>query len=267
MVQRVQYADQHVLSYAEYGDTNGYPVLFHHGLIGGITQPDLNQILAGQGIRMILVARPGYGESSTYAMASYADWITISQVLIDHLDLRTFDVVGVSAGAPYAYALAALMPQHVQRVFISSGLPALYLDGIYETYPDPPAVTQFYDFCRTAPLEEIAQQLHDMYIAPLPEDVKASSDVQAILAQHCMGMAQEARLQSVDWGFEVTDISQLVVIQHSITDAVVPFRAVQRTARLLKDYLLYTLDDAPHSSPETYALFLQRLLQHINTTK
>ena len=55
------------------------------------------------------------------------------------------------------------MPQHVQRVFISSDLPALYLDSIYETYPEPPAVTQFYDFCRTAPLEEIAQQLHDVH--------------------------------------------------------------------------------------------------------
>ena len=86
-----------------------------------------------------------------------------------------------------------------------------------------------------------------MYIAPLPEDLKASSDVQAILSQNCLGMAQEARLQSVDWGFEVTDISQLVAIQHSIADAVAPFRAVQSTARLLKDHPLYTLDDAPHS--------------------
>lgn len=264
MLQTLQYNTEHKLSYAEYGDKNGHPIFFHHGLIGSIKQPELEEVLAGRNIRLILTARPGYGESSPYVMQSYADWSHIIKLLAEKLDLKLFDVIGISAGAPYAYALGALMPEQVQGVFICSGLPAVYLDGIYETYPNPSQVKEFYGFFRTATHAEIAQTLHDLYIAPLPESVLATDDVQAVLAQNCLGMALECKLQSLAWGFDLADIGQSVVIQHSTTDEVVPFRAAQRTARHLKDHLFYVLDDMPHSSAELLHIFLQRVFQHIN---
>ena len=93
----VGYKGGNALSYSEYGDRNGYPILVQHGLIASISDYRLFDSLIGAGRRLLSVARPGYGESSPYRMENMAEWGEIVSVLVDHLGLTQFDVLGISS--------------------------------------------------------------------------------------------------------------------------------------------------------------------------
>ncbi len=73
------------LSYAEYGDKQGYPVLVQHGLIASIDDYELFDRLLQRRVRLICVARPGYGGSSPYQLNGYAEWAYILSLLIQEL--------------------------------------------------------------------------------------------------------------------------------------------------------------------------------------
>ena len=96
------------LSYAEYGTSTGKPVLLLHGLVGSICSEGMEESLCGLPMRVIALARPGYGDSDYFDMDCVADWGRLLTEFWDHLGLQSFDIVGISAGAPYAYSLAAL---------------------------------------------------------------------------------------------------------------------------------------------------------------
>ena len=105
MKRMIEYKNGNTLAYAEYGDKNGYPVLAQHGLIASIEDHALFESLINSGIRLICMARPGYGESSPYPMARIAEWGEIVSGLVDELALPYFDVLGMSSGAPYSYSI------------------------------------------------------------------------------------------------------------------------------------------------------------------
>lgn len=91
------------LSYAEYGTSTGNPVLLFHGLVGSICSEGMEESLCGLPVRVIALARPGYGASDYFDMDCVADWGRLLAEFWDHLELWSFDIVGISAGAPYAY--------------------------------------------------------------------------------------------------------------------------------------------------------------------
>lgn len=74
MKQNFQYKNEHIFSYTDYGKEDGYPILVQHGLIASITDCHLFDNLIKAGMRIISVARPGYGESSPYNMSQVAEW-------------------------------------------------------------------------------------------------------------------------------------------------------------------------------------------------
>lgn len=67
------------------------------------------------GKRLICPARPRYGQSTPYAMANLAAWGEIVAVLVDQPGLAGCDVLGMSSGAPYSYAIGYKMPGKVRR--------------------------------------------------------------------------------------------------------------------------------------------------------
>src|SRR5512137_2510014 len=132
-----KYKNGNFLSYAEYGDKKGYPILVQHGLIASIDDYHLFDRLIESGTRLICVARPGYGESSPYGMRNLAEWGEIISVLVNELECAQFDILGMSSGAPYGYAIAYRLPSFVQTIFIFSGTPALYDERVLALWPYP----------------------------------------------------------------------------------------------------------------------------------
>lgn len=105
------------LGYADYGPTDGRPVLWCHGGPGSRLEP---QTLAGDaaeaGFRIIGVDRPGYGGSTPVPGRSIGSWVPDAVALAEHLDLGSFTAVGCSTGGAYALALAALEPDRIEAV-------------------------------------------------------------------------------------------------------------------------------------------------------
>ena len=133
MKQTLTYKNGLHLSYAEYGDKNGYPILIQHGLIASIDDYNLFDRLLQINARLICIARPGYGQSSPYVMDGFAEWADIVSPLIEELNLAQFDLLGMSSGAPYSYSIGYRFPDKVNNIYIFSGIPALY-DEIVLSY-------------------------------------------------------------------------------------------------------------------------------------
>jgi pimeloyl-ACP methyl ester carboxylesterase len=142
------------LAYVDLGDKNGYPLLIQHGLIASIDDTDLFDRLIQREVRLISIARPGYGESSPYLLDDYGEWGDIVSLLVQELHLTQFDILDMSSGAPYAYSIAYKIPEKVGSLFILSGIPALYDELVLSDWPYEPIRD-----LNISSLEELAHRL------------------------------------------------------------------------------------------------------------
>src|SRR5512143_1380988 len=109
------------LSYAEFGDPRGLPVLAIHGTPGSRFMFSLtDQAARERGLRVIAPDRPGYGRSEyrrhTSLMRSAEDFISLA----DALGLERLAVIGVSGGGPHAIATVSAMPERVALLALVS---------------------------------------------------------------------------------------------------------------------------------------------------
>lgn len=252
MKQKVRYNDGNALSYADYGDKKGCPLLVQHGLIAGITDHHLFDRLINSGARVICIARPGYGESSPYVMQNMAEWALIVSVLTDQLGLSQFDVLGISSGAPYSYALGCKFPGRVRNLFIFSGTPALYDARILAHWP--------YPVNKDAGLSELSELAQSLFFSNLPEEALRNDDIKDSMMNRCFGIAQDFKLRCVDWGFDLAAVRSPVYMQHSRLDPQVPFVTAEMTAGLLPHCSFETRESEGHFSKELLDDFIKNTI-------
>src|ERR1700694_3865256 len=115
-------ADGRRLAYVETGPADGIPVIYCHGAIGTPLgrSLDLEAMMGELGIRHLAVSRPGVGGSDPVRRRSVAAFAADVRELADALAIERFSVVGVSAGGPYALAIAHEMPARVDGVSVCS---------------------------------------------------------------------------------------------------------------------------------------------------
>ena len=176
------------IEYKVYGQKDGYPIVACHGLAGSVFADGVDELLEGCPIRYVLIARPGYGRSDFFPMKNIAEWPEIIKPLLEHLNIEAFDVVGISAGAPYAYATAVAFPDSVKNVFINKGLAAIYKPEILSLYPDAAQKEQV--FYKKESLENIADLLYNTYLSQLTEEHKQLPYIRDSMVGGCMGMAR-----------------------------------------------------------------------------
>jgi pimeloyl-ACP methyl ester carboxylesterase len=250
--QKLTYKSGLELSYAEYGERDGYPILVQHGLIASIDDYDLFDRLIQQKIRLICVARPGYGDSSLCLLNSYAEWSDIVSVLIRELQLPQFDVLGISSGAPYAYSIGYKFPGQVGSIFILSGMPALYDDVVLSHWP--------YEPIRDLNIGSLEELAHQLFFSNLTEQDLKRNDIKDSLRNRGFGVAQDLRLRFMDWGFHLSILKTPVFMRHSMADDAVPFRAAVRTSELLPGCHLDLLESGPHFSQEVLDRFIEETI-------
>jgi len=250
MKKTIVYGSGSVLSYAEFGDQVGYPILVQHGLIASIDDSTLFNRLLRANLRVICIARPGYGESSPYVLRSYAEWADLAGRIIEALRLAEFDVLGMSSGAPFSYAIGYRFPEKVHHVYILSGIPALYDEKVLELWPYPSLKDK-----SVADLQPLAREL---FFSGLTEADLQNSDIRDSMMNDCFGVAQDLRLRFKDWGFSLADVRAKVFMRHSKSDE--PFQAAVRTAELFPDCQLELTETGPHFSPETLDDFIEKTI-------
>ena len=240
------------LSYRVYGDKGGYPILSFHGLAGSVDVDGMDEQLTGTGLKWICAARPGYGESDFFLMENIAGWVELLRPLLKRLDVDDFDVVGISAGAAYAYAVAAAFPNKVKNVFICKGIAAIYKPEVLTLYPDK-AASEIAIY-QNGSLEEIAENLRKNYLAHLTDEQKAIPHIRDSMVGGCMGMAACGKLEFMtDWGFDIEKVMQPVYLYHCRDDSEVPFAMAEKTKEYLPNAAMFTRDTGGHLAPELMA--------------
>jgi pimeloyl-ACP methyl ester carboxylesterase len=123
--------DGRALAYCEYGVPDGIPVFNFHGLPGSrIDTRIIGDVARSAGLRLIATDRPGIGRSDPVrGKRTYSGWAHDVASLADALGIERFSVVGYSCGGPYALAVAAALPERVDRVGLVSSVAPSEMPG------------------------------------------------------------------------------------------------------------------------------------------
>ncbi len=238
----VNYGPDERIACSDVGDPSGRPILVQHGLIASIHDTHLFERMIRSGRRVISLARPGYGESSACVMENLAEWGAMVESVADALDLATFDVLGLSSGAPYSYAIASHLPERIGRLYIFSGTPALFDEQVLALWP--------YPVDQTADLDQLKSLAADLFFSGLTEDDRRTNDVSDSMRNGGFGVAQDLKLRCRDWGFGLASVTARVVMEHGRHDRQVPVATAMRTAELLPNCSLTIRESGDHFSPE-----------------
>ena len=257
--------DGQVWGYGFAGRDGGQFAIMHHGLMGDRHMDDTwCRLIDEAGFRFLSIERPGYGETPPRSMRQIGDWPHLIAPLLDAIGVPDrFDAVGVSAGAPYAYALAAAFPQRVRRIAILSGVPFINAPEVRACYE--PAHRETYASYVVQSDEELRQRFTPVCqeLQSRPHDeLGIAQSLAAIMSYDCAGPAREAKLQAIDWGFTHSSVRCPVHIWHSRGDDVLPFTAAERSARCMSNAKFHIERASSHfSSLETVREMLAEL-QH-----
>jgi pimeloyl-ACP methyl ester carboxylesterase len=127
---RIALPDGRLLAYAEFGDKDGWPVLFFHGTPGyrrNMWVADAR--LRSAGVRLIAPDRPGVGRSTPQPRRRLLDWPDDVQHLADALGLERFAVVGFSNGGPHAAACTYRLGPRISGTALVAPMPPLDTPG------------------------------------------------------------------------------------------------------------------------------------------
>ena len=131
--QQIRLRSGRTLAYLEFGSPGGVPILYCHGtpssrVEGYLTMP--SEAVADLNARLIIPDRPGMGYSDFMKGRRIVDWPNDVVELCDALGIDSFAVLGSSAGAPFALACAALIPQRVRVVGVIGAVAPVDMPGV-----------------------------------------------------------------------------------------------------------------------------------------
>jgi len=241
-----------VLALAEYGAPAGEPVLVFHGLPGSRRQrhPD-DAIALSLGARMLHFDRPGFGRSHAAPRRTIAGFAGDVIAACDFLGVDRVRLAGVSGGAPYALACAALLPDRVLKTAIVSGIgPPGSMPGSQMRLRNrlgiliaPRAAWLVQPFAwamRSLALDDPAGYLDMVAEALGPADgqllerpeVRAmfAEDLAEAFAQSSAPFTRDLALISGDWGFDLGAVRSPVRLWHGAEDRAIPASAAQAIA-------------------------------------
>jgi pimeloyl-ACP methyl ester carboxylesterase len=268
------------LAYTATGPRWGRPVLYCHGAIGTPlgASCELERITADLGVRHLALNRPGTGGSDPAdgrTILSFADDVL---ALADELGIDRLDLVGVSAGGPYALAAAYALPSLVERVAVVSSLSPLC--ALYRTPGMRRRIRMSLRLLAIAPktigaLGDIVLPIVEHHprliskvisahaapaererLADPSERHAAAASFLAATEGGVRGMIADYLAYSSDWGFDVREVSQRVQLWHGLGDPLVPVEHALQLAVTLPDCRVF-LD------PEEGHHFFRRRLRSI----
>jgi pimeloyl-ACP methyl ester carboxylesterase len=269
--------DGRSVSWAEFGDAGGVPVLFLHGTPGSRLNPAaLDDLYARMGIRIIAPDRAGFGRTDPIPDRRVVDAAADLVTLLDALELPSCFVVGGSGGGPHALGLAAAAPARVRAVGVLVGAAPLRpeeIEGQVALNQEMMALVGQPDALR-AKIAVAADVLLNQGMSALAPDASESDKamwasraepmrrmVAAAVERGVSGWAEDYEaIWGRPWGFELSEIKAPVVWAHGDADHNVPLPAAARLADGIPDCRFITWHDVGHApGNELYAEFFAAL--------
>jgi pimeloyl-ACP methyl ester carboxylesterase len=267
----VRTADGRTLAYTEAGERNGAPVFYFHGLPGSrsdFDRPLGQEALAGSGVRLIGVDRPGFGASEFQPGRRYEDWPADVAIVADELGIGRFGVLGYSAGGPYVVACAQALPDRLTFAGILSGVgPAetprfrhrmAKTDAIMTwlaRVASPLARLAIKQATRTAERspEKFSRRFDKDLSAPdleLHRDPAFRQAVREIFLESTRhgpaGVVHEYMLSGTRWGLRFEEVDFPIQLWHGEADAIVPLHHAEYVAGRLANAKLTVLPGTGH---------------------
>jgi pimeloyl-ACP methyl ester carboxylesterase len=268
---RLRLADGRQLTYSDTGPRDGAPIVYCHGAIGtplGVAV-GLESIVADLGVRYIAISRPGIGGSDPAPGRTVLEFATDVTELLDALEIERLGVVGVSAGGPYALAVARELGPRVSRVALCSSLSPLCAPhrtpgmqrrirfalsilarapGLCATIGDAavpvirrhPALLTRVISAHAAPGERRQLECADERSAASSSFLEAASD-------GVRGMIEDFLVYSSPWGFSASEVTAEVHLWHGLEDPLVPVEhALQLAVSLPRCRVFLDPDEGHH---------------------
>jgi pimeloyl-ACP methyl ester carboxylesterase len=237
--------DGKVIAVEVVGERDATPVVFCHGLADSrLSAYWFEQAARELGICLVAPDRPGTGGTDLRRLSRLADWAEDARLVLDALQVDEAAFFGVSAGGPFAAACAAEMPGRVRSLTLVSPLggPGWPTRGM------SPGERMSLALARQAPgfggwflgrlavlarrsprlfFRMTATSLPDIDIHALAEPGAREDFVTNYLEAFrlgSLGVAQDLRVLTRPWGFELGSITAPTLIRHGDADVTVPLR-------------------------------------------
>lgn len=122
-VTRTLNIDSRAVTYCEFGDPQGIPVLAVHGSPGSRYQLlPLQESAEAAGVRIIAIDRPGVGGTTRANSTSFDSGLSDAIAVLDALSISEVTALGFSGGAGYSLTLARTHPERISRVVLACGM-------------------------------------------------------------------------------------------------------------------------------------------------
>lgn len=266
------------LSFAAYGDEQGFPVIFCHGWPSSRCQA---AYLDGQakalGLRVISPDRPGVGNSSRCPRSGFAEWTRDLTELVDDLGISRFAVFGVSGGGPYALATSLELADRVVCTAVVCGAPPLNdpedranMHWAYRTLASMrrlrrwafPKVVKMSDWMLDRGVDQPPMSWMLRSIPAVDrEAIKAEEGWDMVVRSYREAFANgpdgplaEGELYLQAWDFDPSGITIPVGFWHGLDDANLPCEAAKKLAgRIVGAETHWIADEGHYSLPLHYS--------------
>jgi pimeloyl-ACP methyl ester carboxylesterase len=255
------------IEYWQYGEDDGYPLLYMHGATPMPFSDELARVIDVNHIRLLTILRPGYGRSSRLKYKSVYRYVKTITGFLSFLQLDCFDVLGVSAGAPYAYAFAVQYPEKVRRVHICGGIPLVCDRDIFKM--NPASERFMFSLSKYLPAAFLgryavsAMEAMERKTGWQPHQSGESMDAifDSYVRPNWYGIGWSTHVQYRQWGFDAGQIATPVHIYHSKADKMVPYTIAEASAARLKCCQLHSYEKEDHYSEK----MIGDVIQNTNT--
>lgn len=265
------------VGYLARGPDNGQPVVYLHGAPGSRREQHLvrEAVLERFGVRLISVDRPGYGATDPLPGDRV---IRVQDVLAvcDFLGIEQAPVIAVSSGGSYALALAAVAPDRVTRLVLSSAqMPYDDDDAIQFLQPAQRAELPGLRAGRSRELEEECEQFRVALLADaiaVLEDAMSTfstrerawcsqswirdalaADMQEGMRPGIEGYLEDGLSCVRPFEFDLSAVRCPVRAVHGSEDDWEPLANLQRVLAQIADVQLFVLDGLNHLGPLLYS--------------
>ena len=268
MDKEIKASNGRTISFADFGSADKTPVFYCHGGPGSRNSPKGNSDNDTDNlVRYIGIDRPGYGNTSPWPERNIHDWTDDLLLIVEHLEIEKFYMVGVSTGGSYSLATAARFPEKVLGVLVCCGMTDMrwasknatmegvekyanlsreeaYQLAVHDMGEDGSKMLSNED----QPHGELASA--DLLYLEDPNNLKSLMD-DATFAQGVTGYADDrlADCSSQGWSsFDVANVVCPVNIIHGKVDTIVPVEHAHHTSEIVKNADLRIYPEHGHLS-------------------